>query len=166
MRQTIFSGLIAIATLAVASLGWAGALKVDPGMWKTSMTLHHGATAALPQIRTHCVTQKDIDDFANGLMLKSENFPAESCQRTSFHESASEVDWKYECTGRATITREGSIKFDTTSHYTGTLKMTGTMMGTNMLNTVIDESSVMEGTRIGACTGKEGGAQPTPPPAH
>jgi hypothetical protein len=157
MRKTICSGLIAIATLAVASSGWAGALKVEPGMWKTSMTLHHGATATLPQIRTHCVTQKDIDGFVNGLMLKSQNSPSESCQRTSFHESAGEVDWKYECSGRFTITREGSIKFDTTSHYTGILKMTGNTMGE-----MIDESSIMEGTRIGACVGKEAGAQPTP----
>jgi hypothetical protein len=160
MRKTISAGLIAIAMMAVASSGWATALKVEPGLWKTSVTAHHGATSVPPQIRTHCVTQKDIDDFTAGLMLQSQTTANENCERTSFHRSATEVDWKYECTGRFTVTREGSIKFDAASHYTGVLKMTGNLMGQT-----IDESSIMEGTRVGDCPGKDA-AGAAPPAAH
>ena len=91
-------------------------------------------------------------------MLKSQTFSEENCQRTSFRETSSAVDWKYECTGKFSISRSGSIKFDTASHYTGILKMTGNMMGQ-----MIDESSIMEGTRLGACPADKGSAQPAPP---
>lgn len=120
----------------------------------TTVTSHRGTVPQPPHMRAHCVTQKDIDNFANGLAEQSQHYPDENCQRTSFHESSTEVDWKYECTGKFTMTREGSIKFDSPSHYKGTLKMSGNVMGQT-----IDNSSMMEGTRIGACPpGTEGGA--------
>ena len=104
-------------------------------------------------MRNHCVTQKEIDEFANRLSQPSQHSPEENCRRTSFHESATAVDWKYECTGKFTMNSEGSIKFDNPSHYTGNVKMTGNVMGQ-----AIDNSAMMEGRRIGECTGKEGDA--------
>ena len=160
MRKQITWALIAIAALASASAAVAGSLKVEPGLWKITVTSHgaskHGGATAQPtRTRTHCITQKEIDNFANKLAeaQQARHTPDENCQRTSFHETSSAVDWKYACTGKFTMTSEGSIKFDSPSHYTGSLKMNGNLMGR-----AIDNSSTMEGTRVGACTGNQGGA--------
>jgi Protein of unknown function (DUF3617) len=48
---------------------------------------------------------------------------------------------------------EGSIKFDSPTHYTGTIKMNGSANGAPITN-----SLTMEGTRLGACTDAPGAA--------
>ena len=149
MTKAITSALIAIAGLGFASSGWGGALKVEPGLWMTTVIQHGGP----PRRNSHCVTQEEIDGFANLMAQPSRHSGEENCLRTSFHETATAVDWKYACTGKFTVTQEGSIKFDRASHYTGTIKTTGSMNGK-----AINDSSSMEGLRLGACP--KGGAAP------
>lgn len=152
MTKKVTSTLIAIAALAFASVGLAGSLKVEPGLWKSTITTSRKGKSATPHTSQRCVTQQDIDDFGNKLGEQHYS-PQANCQRTSFKETSNSVDFKYECTGQFTLTSQGSIKFDSPTHYMGTITVNGNVMGHPM-----DNSTTMEGTRVGACTGNEGGA--------
>ena len=151
-NQAIRPGLIALAVFTLASFAQAAVLKVEPGTWATTVTPLTGPTAHTPVMRSRCVTQEQIDGFANMVAQPTQHSPGEDCKRTSFHESTIAVEWKYECTGKFTITREGSIKFDRPAHYTGLITTKGTMMGKD-----VDDSSAIEGLRLGACSDKQGG---------
>jgi Protein of unknown function (DUF3617) len=151
MTKPTTSALIAMVALASASAAWAGTLKVEPGLWKTTV----GTVSGPVRSKTHCITQKEIDNFANMLaeVQKARHTPEEDCYRTAFKETTTSVEWKYECKGKFTMTSEGSIKFDKPSHYNGKVRMAG-----NVTGQAVDNTSIMEGTRLGPCAGNEGDA--------
>ena len=146
---TLASALIAMAAFASASSVWAGALKVQPGLWKTTVTASSNGQTMPPHAEERCITQKEIDDFGNKL-AETTNAPHESCQRTAFKETSNTVEFKYECTGQFAMNGEGDFKFDRPGHYTGKVTTKGNIMGQE-----INNSSAMEGTRVGDCTAKD-----------
>ena len=145
MTNKLALSLTMLLALSFAASGWAGSLKVEPGLWKATVTTNRGGQPAAPHTNEHCITQQDIDDFGNKLATPH-NSPQANCQRTSFKETSNSVDFKYECTGQFAMTSEGSIKFDSPAHYTGTVKTKGDMMGHPF-----DATTAMEGTRVGTC---------------
>lgn len=138
--------LVAIAmVLAFAASTPAGELKAKPGQWKVTVTTNQNGQAGTPQTRMDCVSQDQIDNLATTLSKPGGGSPP-NCKQTNFRESANSVNWKYECSGQFTVTNEGSLKFDSPTHYTGTVKTTGNIMG-HPMNTM----TTMEGTRVGEC---------------
>lgn len=95
-----------------------------------------------------CYTEKDVGDFANQLVeTQYSPRPADAnCKRTAYKETVNSIDWKSECTGKFTMTTEGSVKFDTTGHYKGTVKVKGKAGGNP-----VDSNIVLEGVRRHAC---------------
>ncbi len=150
MRKTLAVMLIGAAALATAPSSLAGMLKAEPGAWKITVNVTRDGQPDAPRTNTTCVTKDQVQDLSTRLSAPRGS-PGEKCVRTSFNETDSTLDWKYQCTGEFSINSDGSIKFDSPTHYTGTMKTAGTVMGHS-----IDSSSTMEGTRIGDCTGKEG----------
>jgi Protein of unknown function (DUF3617) len=146
MTKTFSSGLIMAAALALASSASAGTLKAQPGMWTTVVKNSTAAgTTAAPVTETRCLTQGDVDDFANKL-ADTKSPDQESCERSSFKETANSVDFTYECTGRFPINGGGSFKFDKPTHYVGQVTTKGIIMGQTINNT-----THVEGTRTGPC---------------
>jgi hypothetical protein len=148
MTKIITCASIAVAVAGFASLGWAGSLKVQPGMWKTIVT----TTSADGKVQgpfptTRCVTAKDIGDFGNKL-ADTKSAEQENCDRTSYKETSNTVEFTYQCNGRFAIDGDGAFKFDNPGHYTGRVTTKGNIMGTSFSNV-----ARMEGTRTGACTG-------------
>ena len=148
MVEKVFIAVAMI--LAFAPFAQAGSLKAQPGQWKVTVTTNQNGQASPPQTRTNCVTQDQIDNFATTLSKPGGGAPP-NCKQADFRETANSVNWKYECTGQFTMTNEGALKFDSPTHYAGTVKTTGNIMG-HPMNTV----TTMEGTRVGECP-KTGG---------
>lgn len=145
--------MIALVLASFASPLWAASIKAQPGLWKVTVTARRNGQSNLPHTSEHCLTQKEIDTFSDKFANAQKISPEENCQRASFNETATTVDWKYTCTGKFNMTSEGSVKFDKPTHYVGTVSMNGNLMGHDISN-----STTMEGTRIGECTGKEAGS--------
>jgi hypothetical protein len=118
--------------------------KALSGLWKT--TLHaEGNTKAKPShVQWQCVVE-DENPFVGFARLPA--VAHETCQRRSFVRRSTSLQWQLDCTGDFTLTNEGSLNFDSAKHYTGTVKLSGTVMGYP-----IDEVLSVEGSRQAACT--------------
>jgi hypothetical protein len=112
-----------------------------PGLWKTSFKPADGSK---PQIVWHCVDEA-ADPWISFAQLQPPEH--ESCVRKSYMRSATFLKWQLNCTGPFTVINEGSINFDAATHYSGTIRLTGTFMGCPT-NDVI----AVEGSRKAACT--------------
>jgi hypothetical protein len=158
MKATLAS--IAIAIIAGATVAGAGTVKAQPGLWKAAMTQKRSGQPAVRRVQTRCITQEEIDGLAQKFAKPPPNSPQETCKQTNFKETIDSIDWKMDCTGQFAMSNEGSIKFDKLSHYSGTIKMHGTMNGNP-----VESEIIVEGRRVGECTGKEnptGQASPAP----
>ena len=121
---------------------------VQPGLWKVNYTVHNGTFAENPRVFTRCYTDKDISNFANQLVETqyAPHPPDDVCKRTSYKETANSVAWKTECTGKFTFVSEGTVNFDTTGHYKGSVKLKGKAGGND-----VDSLTTLEGVRRHAC---------------
>jgi len=150
MRKNILG--IAVATvLATASFARAAHFIAEPGLWRGTSKMESNGQNIPMRSHDHCVTAKEMDDemkkFSQGPMR---NTPEETCKKVKFEQTYSTIKWRVECTGKMQMEGDGSVVFDSGSHYTGTVTMTGNMMG-RPINNVVH----LEGQRIGACTGNE-----------
>jgi hypothetical protein len=140
--------LAAVAVLLVIIFlplkGPAEEFKALPGLWKT--TLHaQGKNKATPShVQWHCVIEDENPFIA---FARLPMVAHETCQRKSLVRRSTSLQWQLDCTGDFTLTNEGSLNFDTAKHYTGTVKLTGMVMGYP-----IDEILSVEGSRFAACT--------------
>jgi len=138
--------LIAAATiiLLVAATGNAEDFTALPGLWKTTYQLKGAGPTEASQIKWHCVDEDDDPwiSFAHLQVL-----PQESCKRVGFSHTSSSLKWRLDCTGAYALTNDGSIVFDSPQHYSGTVKLTGALMGYP-----IDETIRVEGQHRAACT--------------
>jgi|ERR1700722_5693359 hypothetical protein len=119
-----------------------------PGLWKTS---YRGRLAGKPLVGKpkaqpfwHCVDE-EADPWIAFAQLQPPDH--ESCTRTSYTRTATSLKWRVDCSGPFTATNEGSINFDTATHYAGSIRIVGTFMGYPT-----DDTIVVEGERIAACT--------------
>jgi len=143
----IFSGA---AALALASAAAAVPLDAQPGAWKVTVsTTRNGKSIGEPKVSTTCITRDQLDNLSDKL-AKPRSTQSEECTRASFDQTATTVDWKYQCKGEYTIYTIGSLKFDSPTHYSGTMK-TGSITGGQTVDTV----STIDAVRTGECTGNE-----------
>jgi|ERR1700677_1287563 hypothetical protein len=136
---------IAIAIVALTTINDARAeeLAALPGLWKT--TVRTGtSTLAPPQVSWHCVSEA-ADPWISYARLPV--LPHETCERKDFVRTSTSLKWRLDCTGEFEVINEGSIIFDTAQHYTGTVKLVGTLMGFP-----IDDTLRLEGEHRAACT--------------
>ena len=150
MRKSIIG--IAVATaLAITSYARAAHFIAEPGLWRGSSKMESNGQSIPMKSRDRCVTAKEMDDEMKKLSQgPMHNTPEETCKKIKFEQTYSTIKWRVECTGKMQMDGDGSVVFDSASHYTGTVTMTGNMMG-RPINNVIH----LEGQRIGACTGNE-----------
>ena len=150
MKNRLALALIGSAALALVSTAQAESVKIDPGQWKNTMTSTRNGQTSAPHSGSHCVTQEDADNFSTSVVAPFTS-QQPNCSRTLFKETAKSLDFKYHCTGASPATIEGSIKFDSSTHYSGTIKDKATAGGQPVENTF-----TMEGSRLGDCTGPPG----------
>jgi len=150
MRKSILGMAVATA-LAFTSIARATEFIAEPGMWRGTTTIERDGRKMPPQTHDHCVTAKEMDDEMKKLSQGPINSsPEETCKKVKFEQTYKSIKWRVECTGRMAMNGDGSIMFDSGRHYTGTVTMTGNMMG-RPINNIIH----LEGQRISACTGNE-----------
>lgn len=146
--------IASVALIAIALVGDARAagMAVDAGLWKITSQGQRAGTTIPPTDSTQCFTQKELDD-PDSAFAQPPTVNGVTCKRTNFQQTATSISWQYQCTGAATVTTEGSISFDSRTHYTGSVKTTGNAMGQQL-----NDSIQMDGKRVGDCP-----ATATPP---
>lgn len=123
-------------------------LNAKPGLWKlVNPDVSDGHIH--PASATHCIKSQDIRAH-NWLFLLDPAASDATCTRTVFNAPSNSIEWKFVCSGQASRITEGSVKFDTPEHYTGTLS---TKRTTVMGNLPLGYTIHTEGTWIGPCTG-------------
>ena len=145
MKQAI--ALIVITLIAFTSAGArADEFEAMPGLWKT--TLHTGELGKDPiSIQWHCV-----DEGANPWVAfaRLPVMPHESCTRKGFVRTDTSLKWRLDCTGDVSVSNQGFLVFDSAKHYTGEVKLSGTVVGYP-----VDQEIRVEGERRAACTSSQ-----------
>jgi hypothetical protein len=150
MRQSTIA-MISIAIAAAMATSVRASehdyLKATPGLWKV---IYRTQAAGQPDpaiVKWRCVGgELQLDDPWSAFVQPPA--PHETCKRISYSETSKSISWKYACiSDTAKLNSEGSIRFDTTLHYTGEIKVDGDLMGYPVANTV-----TVEGIHRAACT--------------
>jgi hypothetical protein len=141
MKKFIVTTII-LTMLIPPMIARADDFKALPGFWKTTLQAQGQNTP--PYLQSQCVIE-DENPFVAFARLPA--VPHENCVRKNFTRRSTSLEWRLECTGDFNLTNEGSLNFDTAKHYTGTVKLSGTVMGYP-----IDEVLIVEGSRYAACT--------------
>ena len=129
--------------IAVAHADSFGAM---PGLWGTTYQVQQDAApapAAAPP-RWHCVDE-EADPWLEFAQLRVPK--GYSCKRVSFDRTVSSLKWRLECSGPASFVNEGSLVFDSPKHYSGEVRLSGSLM-----DYPIQTRIRLEGSRKAACT--------------
>ncbi|HTT74632.1 MAG TPA: DUF3617 family protein [Candidatus Binataceae bacterium] len=151
MGQSIIAtlSLIVVASLASPVRGERVEFKATPGLWKVTYRTQVTGEPDPAIVKWRCVSEEQMDD--PGTAFGKPAAPNGHCTRTSYSQTSKSISWKYACTGAsAKLNSHGSITFDTRLHYTGKIKVEGTVMGYPIANTI-----AVEGVHRAACTSPE-----------
>ena len=137
-------------------------LSAQPGLWKIEAASGH-----LRVPITQCVTAKDMADpqrvakvFGHPFNPMASRRPdpgfhtlaeqgQQTCDYTDVTESSDSLTFKYHCKGSFTSTEDGSLKFDSPTHYSGVFNFAGDE-GRDVRPASPTLST--EGSRVGDCT--------------
>ena len=123
-------------------------LFAEPGLWQlTSRNASDGQTQPASSA-THCIKPNDVA-ADNWVVLLDPAASDPTCNRTDLHESSNSIEWKFVCGGPASWSRQGSIRFDSSRHYNGTISTRGKIAGNPSQGDVLRA----DGKWIGPCTG-------------
>jgi hypothetical protein len=135
---------IAIGLALIAFAAPANAIEPQPGQWRT--TVRTQVSGGAPQELSHerCVTPQMIND-PESTFLQDDANAQRNCKRT-FQKGESTLSWTVVCTGKVTMTGNGSMTFDSPTHYTGSFNVVG-----NSDDQPFEMVTQMEGERVGDC---------------
>jgi hypothetical protein len=142
--KTLAAALALLIAILLPLRAPAEEFKALPGLWKTTMRAQGKNKATPSHVEWQCVVEEE-NPFVAFARLPA--VAHETCQRKSFVRRSTSLQWRLDCTGDFLLTNEGSLNFYSAKHYTGTVKLTGTVMGYP-----IDEVLSVEGSRLAACT--------------
>jgi hypothetical protein len=152
MRQSIIAvlsvllSLIVVASLANPARCELYEFKATPGLWKTTYRSQIAGQPDPAIVKWRCVSDEQIDDPWSAFAQPPA--PPKTCKRTSYSQTSNSISWKYSCIEPAAmLNSQGSIRFDTTLHYSGEIKVEGVVMGYPIANTI-----AVEGVHRAACT--------------
>jgi hypothetical protein len=108
-------------------------LNARPGMWQLNVAIPpraEGGTPGAYATGTRCIKPVDVA-ARNWLPLFDSSAADATCSQIDFNASSNSIRWKFDCNGQARTTTEGSIRFDSPEHYSGTVssKTTGSVNG-------------------------------------
>ena len=135
--------LLLSSAIGVAHADSFGAM---PGLWSTTYQVQQDAAPppADAQPRWHCVDEA-ADPWLEFAQLRVPK--GYSCKRVSFDRSVSSLKWRLECSGPSSFVNEGSLVFDTPKHYSGEVRLSGSLM-----DYPVQTRIKLEGNRKAACT--------------
>jgi Protein of unknown function (DUF3617) len=142
MKKIALAALTLVLALAVNTT--ADEFGATPGLWKTTLSRQHSGQAEAPLVQWHCVAEKASPWVA---FAQLDVPPQVSCKRTNFVRNATSLRWRLVCSGQFAITNQGSITFGDPLHYTGTVTLSGTIMGYPISDTIS-----VKGEHVAACT--------------
>jgi hypothetical protein len=135
--------LVVVVAVTVTSSASAQNNPMRPGRWEVAVQMEMpGMPMAMPAMKnTRCITQQEIDSPNKGLPTGPEKNPND-CKVSDYKVSGSTVTWAMACTGQASMTGTGELRF-TGDAYDGLVKMTMDQHQMTMK---------MSGKRLGDCT--------------
>jgi len=160
MKTTLFA-IASVLLIAVPNAS-ADSLNVQPGQWKITRTYVRGPGRTMPEPsgpRTRCITKENLAEPAEtfdssilmiGVGITTGPPPAPertTCEYLDVKETANSISFTYRCTGGYAFTREGSVAFDSPTHFHGHYVVQVTQGG---FRPMVPEMTT-EGTRIGDC---------------
>lgn len=137
-----------LITMALLAVAWAPDVRADefeamPGLWRT--TLRSGPAEKDPaHVLWQCVDE-GADPWVAFARLPV--MPHETCTRKGFVRTDTSLKWRLDCTGDVNVSNQGFLVFDSAKHYSGKVRLTGTVAGYP-----VEQEIRVEGTRRAACT--------------
>jgi hypothetical protein len=151
-----------VAAILFSQPAPAQPFSAQPGLWKIE-----ASSGPLRIPMTQCVTAKDMADpqrvakvFGHPFnpMTSSRPDPGfhtlaeqgqQTCDYTDVTESSDSLTFKYHCKGSFASTEDGSLKFDSPTHYSGVFNFAG---DEHMDVRPSSPTISTEGSRVGDCT--------------
>ena len=153
---------MAIAVIVFSQSALAQSLNARPGLWKLEAT-----SGFLRVPLTQCVMAKDMADpqrvaevFGHPFNPMTNRRPdpgyhtlaeqaQQTCEYRDVKEDSDSFTFKYQCKGSFSSTEEGSLKFDSPTHYSGVF----TFMGDDEMDVRPASPTIStEGSRVGDCS--------------
>ena len=122
-------------------------LNARPGLWQLTSEANakHGGGPAASTTSNRCIKPADV--VANHWVSLLDTAAADgTCSRIDFNTSSNTIHWKFACNGQVQLTTEGSVRFDSPEHYTGTLSRKEPTTGPSSADVVS-----LDGKWVGPC---------------
>jgi hypothetical protein len=142
--KTLVSTLAGVAIALPLLAAPAYAVDPQPGEWTVKVRSTISGQPPKDTSLKNCITP----EMAKNMEASFSRDPIMSrpeCQK-SMRRTASGFAWNFRCTGEMAVAGTGSVIFDTTTHYSGQIQMSGTIGGQP-----IEVVTTMDGRRTGEC---------------
>jgi Protein of unknown function (DUF3617) len=141
---------IARAALALTALGLAvpaaGADGIDPGLWKIITRTESAGAAGPPHESSKCLTAEETQDLGTTFSPVPQTINS-VCAPIERSLEGPRLTWHLVCKGQLDMELSGEFNFDTSHHYTATVRTRAAMAGMQM----IDSQNMLEGRWVSAC---------------
>ncbi len=138
--RIVLTGAFAFAVSAASADG------IEPGLWKITSRTESDGAASPPHESSKCLTAEQTSDLAITFSPISSTINS-VCAPIERSLKGPLLTWHLVCKGQLNMDLSGEFNFDSSHHYTGTVRTRAEMPGMPM----VDSRNTVEGQWVSAC---------------
>ena len=148
--MAIIDRVILAAACALTGLSFAAAAAyadgIDPGLWKITTRTQNAGVIGPPHESSKCLTAQQTSDLGTTFSPVPQTVNS-ACAPIERSLSGPLLNWHLVCKGQLDMELTGEFNFDSSHHYTATVRTKAAMAGRPM----IDTQNMLEGQWVSAC---------------
>ena len=119
---------------------------IDAGLWKITSRTETGGVIGPPHESSKCLPREAVNDIA-GTFSPDAHTINSVCAPIDMTYTGKKLTWRLVCKGQLNMELDGEFNFDTTHHYTATVRSKASMAGQIM----IDSQQMIEAQWVSEC---------------
>jgi len=140
--------VIAAALFAASFIAWAAfADGIDPGLWKITSRTATGGVIGPPHESSKCLTADQTHDLATTFSPIPSTINS-VCAPIERSLDGQRLTWRLTCKGQLDMELNGEFNFDSSRHYTATVRTKAAVGGMQM----VDSQDTLEAQWVSECS--------------
>jgi hypothetical protein len=140
--------VIAAALFAASFMAWAAfADGIDPGLWKITSRTATGGVIGPPHESSKCLTADQTHDLATTFSPIPSTINS-VCAPIERSLDGQRLTWRLTCKGQLDMELNGEFNFDSSRHYTATVRTKAAVGGMQM----VDSQDTLEAQWVSECS--------------
>ena len=140
--------VIAAALLAASFMAWAAfADGIEPGLWKITSRTATGGVIGPPHESSKCLTADQTHDLATTFSPIPSTINS-VCAPIERSLDGQRLTWRLTCKGQLDMELNGEFNFDSSRHYTATVRTKAAVGGMQM----VDSQDTLEAQWVSECS--------------